>query len=301
MDLEDLLDVLDLDEDAADTFVGRTPAARTRSIFGGQFLAQALLAAGATVDEERPPHSLHGYFLRAGDPVAPIRYRVERLRDGRSFSHRQVAASQDRRDVFRLLASFQRPVEGPDHDDIVAGAIVAGTTVAGAERSTATPTEGDDVDYHAWEAAGTDNPSHDALIAPGPVEIRYQGAPPPAYGQVVRGPQCLWTRIAGDVASASPLLHAALLAWLSDKTIADFATLAHGRRWVDAGADSLSLDHAMWFLRPARADRWLRFVQESPSSAGGRGITRGEFVDGSGRRVASVVQETLITLPALEP
>jgi acyl-CoA thioesterase-2 len=293
MDLHDLLDVLDLDEDAADSFVGRTPASRTRSIFGGQFLAQALLAAGATVDGERPPHSLHGYFLRAGDPTLPIHYRVNVVRDGRGFSHRQVDATQDGRDVFRLLASFQRPVEGPDHDDPVAAA--AGPADA--------PDDGgaDPVDYHAWEAAGTDNPDHDALAAPGPVDIRFQGAPPPAYGQVVRGPQCLWTRIAGDVPGDSPLLHAALLAWLSDKTIADFATLAHGRRWVDTGADSLSLDHAMWFLRPARADRWLRFVQESPSSAGGRGLTRGEFVDGSGRRVASVVQEALITLPPLKP
>jgi acyl-CoA thioesterase-2 len=132
---------------------------------------------------------------------------------------------------------------------------------------------------------------------PGPVEVRYQDAPEPRYGQVVRGPQCLWTRIAAEVPWDGPLTHAALLAWLSDKTIADFATLAHGRRWVDTGADSLSLDHAMWFLRPARADQWLRFVQESPSSAGGRGLTRGEFVDVTGRRVASVVQETLITLP----
>ena len=113
----------------------------------------------------------------------------------------------------------------------------------------------------------------------------------------MRGPQCLWTRIAGEVPDDSPLLHAALLAWLSDKTIADFATLAHGRRWVDTGADSLSLDHAMWFLRPTRADRWLRFVQESPSSAGGRGLTRGDFVDAAGRRVATAVQEALITLP----
>jgi acyl-CoA thioesterase-2 len=301
VELTDLLDVLDLEPTGADgdgdgeeggVFIGRTPASRTRSIFGGQFLAQALLAAGATVEAERPPHSLHGYFLRAGDPTVPIRYRVGRLRDGRSFSHRQVDASQDGRDVFRLLASFQRPVEGPDHDEAVAGA-----TDAAEEPDDPSL----DVDYHAWEAAGTDNPTHDALTAPGPVAIRFRGAPPPEWGQVVRGPQCLWARIVGDVPSDSPLLHAALLAWLSDKTIADFATLAHGRRWVDSGTDSISLDHAMWFLRPARADRWLRFVQESPSSTGGRGLTRGDFVDARGRRVASAVQETLITIPAEHP
>jgi acyl-CoA thioesterase-2 len=285
MDFDDLLDTTRLEPDGERVFVGRTPASRTRSIFGGQFLAQALLAAGATVEADRPPHSLHGYFLRPGDPAVPIRYEVDVVRDGRGFSHRQVAATQGGRDVFRLLASFQRVVEGPDHDDPVAGALGPADE------------PGDAVDYHRWEAAGTDHPDHDAVTSPGPVDIRFEGAPPPAYRQVVRGPQCLWARIDGDIPDGSPLLHAALLAWLSDKTLADFAPLAHGRRWVDDGADSLSLDHAMWFLRPARADRWLRFVQESPSSSGGRGLTRGEFVDASGRRVASAVQETLISLP----
>ena len=152
-------------------------------------------------------------------------------------------------------------------------------------------------DYERWGEAGTDNPGHAWYSEVGPVDIRIENPQPPRFGQVVRGEQRLWIRLLGSVPGDDPLLHAALLAWLSDKTIADFAPLVHGHRWTDHGADSLSLDHAMWFLRPARADQWLLFRQDAPSTGGGRGLTRGEMAAADGRPVASMVQEVLLTLP----
>jgi acyl-CoA thioesterase-2 len=295
MDLAELLDILavrpvaDLaPADGAATsasrsvFEGRSPVGRSRSVFGGQFLGQALMAAGATVDADRPPHSLHAYFVRSGDPAIPIRYDVDRIRDGRSFSHRQVVASQDDREVFRMLASFHRVGEGPSHDDR--------TPLRDVDPATF-------VVYEDWAETGTDNPDHDVYTEPGPIELRYEDPPPTGPGQRVRGPQRIWARVAGPVADDRPLLHAALLAWLSDKTIADFSTLAHGRRWTDHGTDSVSLDHALWFLRPLRADDWLLYRQGAPSSDGGRAFTRGEFINRAGTRVATVAQEVLITVP----
>ena len=255
-----------------------------RAVYGGQFLAQGLVAAGRTVPDARPPHSLHAYFVRAGDPSVPIHYEVEDIRDGRSFSHRHVRASQHGREVFRLLASFQVPGVGAEHDDASAP-LVDPETLA---------------DYEKWGEAGTDNPGHAWYSEVGPVDIRIEDPPEPRVGQVVRGEQRLWIRLLGSVPGDDQLLHAALLAWLSDKTIADFAPLAHGRRWTDHGADSVSLDHAMWFLRPARADQWLLYRQDSPSTGGGRGMTRGELVTRAGTRAASIMQEVLLTLPSAE-
>lgn len=285
MDLAELLDILRVSPAAEPgVFVGRSPHDRIRSVYGGQFLAQSLLAAGATVPADRLPHSLHAYFVRSGDPTVPIRYEVEAVRDGRSFSHRQVVARQDGKEVFRQLMSFHVGRPGPTHDDPVPW---AGTTIDPAVLT----------DYVRWAEVGTDNTAHDYFTAARPVEIRYQNPPGSEAGIEVRGVQELWIRLNETVADDSPLLHAALLAWLSDMTIGDFATLAHGRRWTDADADSTSLDHAMWFLRPARADGWLCYRQESPASASGRAFTRGEFVTLDGIRVGTVTQEVLVTLP----
>jgi acyl-CoA thioesterase-2 len=288
VDLAELLDVLDLRALDGERFEGRSPTGRARAVFGGQFLAQGLLAAGRTVPASRPPHSLHAYFLRSGDPAVPIVYDVEPMRDGRSFSHRQVRATQKGRDVFRLVASFQEasPLQPgprrPEHDDPF--------PVSGVDPETLPR-------YEAWALDGTDNPGHDVYTERSPVDIRYEEPPPAAFGQVVRGRQRLWVRLGGDVPGEDPLLHAALLAWMSDKSIADFSTLAHGHRWTDLGANSLSLDHAMWFVRPARADGWLLFEQEAATSVAGRALTRGDMATPQGVRVAAVNQEVLFTLP----
>jgi acyl-CoA thioesterase-2 len=283
VDLAELLDVLNLRPAGASVFEGRSPGGRTRSVFGGQFLAQALVAAGRTVPPDRRPHSLHAYFLRAGNPSVPIRYEVDEVRDGRGFSHREIHASQQGREVFRLMTSFQVPQSGPEYDEVVPMNDVDPEALP---------------DYDAWGLAGTDNAAHDVYTVPSPVDLRYETEAEPCFGQVVQGPQRVWARIAGKVPGEDPLLHAALLAWLSDKTAADFAPLAHGHRWTDVGTDSLSLDHAMWFLRPARADRWLLYRQGSPSTTGGRGMTSGELCTPDGTRVAMMVQEVLITLPS---
>jgi acyl-CoA thioesterase-2 len=282
VDLAELLDVLTLRPAGAAVFEGRSPAGRTRSVFGGQFLAQALVAAGRTVAPDRRPHSLHAYFLRGGDPMLPIRYEVDQTREGRGFSHREVRASQQGRETFRMMTSFQVAQPGPEYNEPVEMNEVDPETLP---------------DYNGWGLAGTDNAEHDVYTVPSPVELRHEGLEEPHFGQVVQGPQRIWARISGQVPGEDPLLHAALLAWLSDKTAADFAPLAHGHRWTDRGTDSLSLDHAMWFLRPVRADRWLLYRQGAPSSTGGRGMTCGELCTPDGTRVAMMAQEVLISLP----
>lgn len=278
----ELMDVMDLRVLGPRSFEGRTPAGRTRPVFGGQFLAQALLAAGRTVETGRSPHSLHAYFLRPGDQDVPIRYDVEAIRDGRGFSHRAVIASQGGKEVFRQIQSFAAPRDAPDYQ---------------------VPAPVDDVDpttfpsYLQWCADSSDNPGHDATSEPQPVEIHFEDAPPPKPGSIVTGPIRLWMRLSERVPSEDPVLHAALLAWLSDKSIGDLTVLVLGHCWTDLGANTSSLDHAMWFHRPARADQWLLFTQECPTAAGLRGLARGDFFTNDGRLVASAAQEALITLP----
>lgn len=283
MDLAALLNVLDLQPRGGDVFEGHSPADRQRAVFGGQFLAQALMAAGATADADRVPHSLHAYFLRAGDPATPIEYRVDRLRDGRSFSHRQAVASQGGREVFRLVASFQVPTNGPEYESrlpIAGEADPAGFT-----------------DYLEWLKASSNQPDHGWFAEGSPVEVRFENAPPLGERAPFTGEARLWVRLRERVPTDSPLVHAALLAWISDKTLADFTTLPHGHRWTDVGVESLSLDHAMWFLRYARADQWLLFTQDTPSTSAGRGLARGDLALPDGSRVAAVVQEALVVLP----
>lgn len=278
------MEVLTLDPVAGDSpnvFQGNSQVVGSLTVFGGQFLAQALMAAGATVPPERPPHSLHGYFLRAGDRLAQIRYEVETIRDGRAFSHREVRATQSGRELFRLMASFGEPRPGPEYDEPIETPAVDPNTLPS---------------YADWAVAGTDNPEHHIYSDAAPIDIRYEAPTAPHAGQVVRGTQRLWLRVAADVPD-DRLLHAALLAWMSDESIAHFSTLAHGHRWTDLDAGTSSLDHGMWFVRPERPDRWLAFTQEAVVSSGGRTLTRGEMTRPDGTRIAVVNQEVLVTLP----
>lgn len=264
------------------SFEGCTPRGRVRPVFGGQFLAQALLAAGRTVPDGRLPHSLHGYFLRPGDQNTPIRYDVESMRDGRNFNHRCVVASQNGKEVFRQLQSFVARRDAPAYQ--------MPREVTSADPATF-------VDYMKWCAASSDNAAHDAIAEPQPIEIRFENAPTPSAGSVVIGPQRLWMRLSEPVPSDDPLLHAGLLAWMSDKTIGDFSILPLGHCWTDEGANTSSLDHAMWFHRSFRADEWLLFDQECQSTASMRGLVRGDFVTQDSRLVSSCAQEALVTLP----
>lgn len=280
MDVLELIDVVQVRRDGEDRFVGHSPADRTRSVYGGQFLAQATMAAGATVEPGRLPHSLHGYFVRAGQAQTPITYRVERVRDGRSFSHRSVVAEQQGKEVFRQLLSFQVPGGGPEHQEPF-------RVEPGLDPATFR-------DYRDWVAELSDNDAHDWFRERIPVELRFQDAPPPRPRRAIDGVLRIWMRLTERVPSDDPVLHAALLAWMSDKTISDVTMYPHGKSWTDAGTDILSLDHTMWFYEPSRADAWTLFTHETPATGRGRGLARGDIVTLDGRRVGAVAQEALL-------
>ena len=265
-------------------FVGAPSPETRRSTYGGQFVAQSLLAAADTVEAGRWPHSLHGSFLRAGDADAATDYDVETVRDGRGYSHREVRASQAGRECFRAIVGFQVPQPGGDeHGNQVAAATVDPETLPS---------------YVEWVRGGTDNADHFWLSEQMPLDIRIEGAPPARFGQTVTGPIRIWLRFRGDVPGDDPILHAALVGWLSDKTLSDGVTLCHGHRWTDAGVDSVSLDHALWLLRPGRADQWICCEQEVVSTGSGRGLARATFTTADGIRLAQAAQEAVLQLPA---
>ncbi len=285
MDLGELLDVLRVRDEGDDRFVGHSPADRVRPVYGGQFLGQALMAAAATVEPGRLPHSLHAYFVRSGPAGAAIHYRVERVRDGRNLSHRSVVAEQNGREVFRQMVSFQVPTAGLDHQQPIH---VAPDT---------DPT--DFARYRDWVAALSDHQDHPWFTEEVPVDLRLEDAPPPRPRRALTEPLRIWMRCIEQVPSEDPVLHAALLAWMSDKTISDITMYPHGRSWTDEGTDILSLDHTMWFFEPARADQWTLLTHETPATGGARGLARGDMATLQGRRVGAVVQEALLVTPDL--
>jgi acyl-CoA thioesterase II len=280
-ELPTFVTLLDLEEIDKDIFRGRCHAGAPLRAFGGQVAAQALVAAGRTVAmDERPVHSLHGYFLRPGEAQRPIVYLVERLRDGRSFTTRRVSAVQHGEVIFALSASFHRVEQSPSHQFA--------------------PPEVPDPDslppfYEVPEPAGPDDPGMglDKVVAH-VADVRFVGVPwagtTAAPGRGVE--QLAWMRANEDLPD-DPLLHVCALTYLSDLTLASTADIPH-RRTGDMPTHMASLDHAMWFHRPFRADDWLLFAQDSPSTAFARGLARGEFYTRDGQLVASAVQEAVI-------
>ena len=255
-------------------------------VFGGQFLAQCLAAAQTTVADNRRVHSLHGYFLRPGDVDAPSELTVEEVRDGRSFSARQVIARQGGKERFRLLASFQVPTETP----IYVGAPMPEVPPPDAVSYT--------YDDFTLEQTGADAWYGTAR----PMDIRYINPPTAPPGEPVTEPQLMWMRIASALGDDEGE-HDAALAYLSDSTLVDHVPLPLGRRWQDAGFGGTSLDHAMWYHRRARADAWLLFVQTVEATGGGRGLASGRFYTEDGTLVATCVQEGLMrwTTPSTTP
>lgn len=275
-----LLETLDLERIEENLFRGVSPEGSWQRVFGGQVIAQALVAAQRTVPAERPVHSLHGYFMRPGDPKVPIVYEVDRIRDGGSFSTRLVAAIQHGEAIFTLTASFQRHEEGLTHQ-------VAMPDVPGPD---ALP------HGEALKALLLDKAPEPVLRywkRPRPIEFR-----PVAFDHYITNDkldpvQQIWVRAIDDVGD-DPALNAAVLAYLSDMTLLDTALFAHGRSIFDPGIQAASLDHSMWFHRPVRVSDWLLYAQDSPNSSGGRGLTRGSLFSPEGVLVASVAQEGLI-------
>jgi len=276
--VDHLVDLLDLEPIEVNIFRGRSPDLSPQRVFGGQVAGQALVAAGRTVPDDRFVHSLHSYFIRPGDPSIPILYTVETVRDGRSFTTRRVVAVQRGKPIFSLSASFQLVEEGLDHQ-------VEMPDVPGPETL---PTMAD----HIAEFGG-----RMGVVAkiPRPIDVRYVGSP----GWVARGDrpaeprQRVWMRADGKLPD-DPMLHACALTYASDMTLLYAVLSTHGAVWGPGGFAGASLDHAVWFHRPFRADEWVLYDCESPSASGSRGLAAGKFFAQDGRLLATVVQEGLL-------
>ncbi|MFI0938993.1 acyl-CoA thioesterase II [Streptomyces sp. NPDC021020] len=285
--LEALLALLDLEPIEQDIFRGVSRPAVVPRVFGGQVAAQALVAAGRTVPADRGAHSLHAYFLRPGDPGAPIVYQVDRIRDGRSFTTRRVVAIQHGQPIFHLSASFQAAEEGLEHQEPMPDAPAPESLPDAAELLPA----------HADKFP--DPGVIDRLLeARAAVDLRYVEDPPFLTAGTAREPRSqVWFRTRGKLAD-DPLLHVCLATYVSDMTLLDSVLLAHGRGgWAVGDVVGASLDHAMWFHRPFRADEWLLYDQHSPSASGGRGLASARIWTQDGRLAVSVIQEGLVRIP----
>ncbi|MEW2547267.1 acyl-CoA thioesterase II [Streptomyces sp. NPDC047002] len=286
-ELDTLLGLLDLERIEEDIFRGRSHTAVVPRVFGGQVAAQALVAAGRTVQEDRGAHSLHAYFLRPGDPGVPIVYTVDRIRDGRSFTTRRVVAVQHGQPIFHLSASFQVHEEGLDHQAPMPEAPDPESLPSGDERLARYAEQ-----YLSPQVADRLRQTRSAI------DLRYVQEPPFAtVGQVREARSQVWFRTYGKLAD-DPLLHVCLATYASDMTLLDSVLLAHGRGgWAVGDIVGASLDHAMWFHRPFRADEWLLYDQESPSSSGGRGLGQARIWTRDGRLAISVIQEGVMRVP----
>jgi acyl-CoA thioesterase-2 len=283
--VSELIELLTLERLEENLFRGQSRDIGTHFVFGGQVLGQALAAAQRTV-EGRMVHSLHAYFLKAGDIKAPIVYEVDRSRDGKSFSARRVVAIQHGQQIFTLAASFQVPEQGLSHqismpdvprpEDLTEPEPIDPATLAQIPAK-----------LQRW------------LTHKGPFEFRHVWARDeikrpkrPPYQQV-------WFRLIDKIAD-SEVLHRSLLAYASDFHLLGTTTLPHGISYLQPQVQMASLDHAMWFHRPLRVDEWLLYACDSPSAEGARGLARGSIYSADGRLVASTAQEALIRVTDLD-
>ncbi len=275
----ELLDILALEQLEVNLFRGRSPQDSWQRVFGGQVIGQALVAACRTVPD-RQPHSLHGYFLLGGDPKVPIIYEVDRIWDGRSFATRRVVAIQHGRPIFFLSASFQGEEPGFAH---------------GAVMPDVPPPESlpDEAEIRAGAIPSMSAPVRAYFERERPIELRPVDVERHAQSAPGEGRFRVWIRSTGALPD-DPAIHRSVLAYASDFTLLDTALVPHGRSVIEDAIQAASLDHALWFHRPFRADEWLLYAQDSPSASGARGFSRGLVFDRGGRLVASVAQEGLI-------
>jgi len=279
--LDELLALLELEALEVNLFRGLSPHEDRQRVFGGQVAAQALVAAGRTVGEDRPVHSLHAYFLRPGDPNIPIVYDVDRIRDGKSFTTRRVVAIQHGRAIFNLAASFQIVENGPDHQ-------MPMPTVPGPDEL---PTWQQRVEPYL-ERLGPDLAQW--LVRERPIDSRPVDDPRWLDPSPREPQQDVWIKSNGDLPEGVPLIHECVVAYASDLTLLDTAMFPHAISYQEQQYMIASLDHAMWFHRPFRADEWLLYSQTSPSASGGRGLAYGGIFRQDGALAVSVVQEGLI-------
>lgn len=276
--LKSLIDQLDLEQIETNLFRGQSVAMGSPRVFGGQVIGQALIAASRTV-EARPCHSLHGYFLRPGDPSVPIVYDVDRIRDGRSFTTRRVVAIQKGEAIFNMSASFQIEEAGLSHQAPM-------PDVPGP----------DDLPGEAELLASEDIPEamREMMNVERPIEMK-RVERVDFFNPEKRPPlQHAWLRARSRLPD-DPALHQCVMAYASDMGILSTCTLPHGMSFM-SGLMTASLDHAMWFHRPFRADEWILFAQDSPAASGSRGFNRGMMFTMDGTLVASVAQEGLIRI-----
>jgi acyl-CoA thioesterase-2 len=279
--LADLLHLLELEQIEDNIFRGESRDIGSPQVFGGQVLGQALTAASYTV-EDRTAHSLHAYFLRAGDVNAPIVYDVDRARDGSTFSNRRVVAIQHGRPIFNMTVSFQHPEQGLEHQPAMPG-------VPGPEGLT-------DQRLLSEQAAElVPNKLRRYLMHERPFVFRSVEPIDLLSPKKLPPSRHVWIKTV-DAVGDEPELHRNLLAYVSDYQLLATAMLPHGVRFEQGNVQLASLDHAMWFHRPFRVDDWLLYVLDSPTATGARGLARGQFFTRDGIHVASTTQEGLIRL-----
>lgn len=281
-----LIELLDLGElegarTDEDIFMGPSQQQPLHRVFGGQVLAQSLIAGARTVAPDRTVHSMHGYFLRPGDSDKPITFGVQRLRDGRSFSARRVHAYQDGVPILSMIASFQDEDEGVGHQSVMPKGIP----------------DPESLPSTADVLGKFDHPVARHWSFERPFDIRHID---PALYVSTKGKKearnAVWMKTFGPMPD-DPDMHRAALAYASDYTILESILRKHGLSWITPGMNVASLDHAMWWHRPVRVDDWLLYVQESPTAQGARGLATGKIFNREGQHVASVAQEGMVRVP----
>lgn len=262
--LAELIDILDIEQIELNLFRGYHPKGRTGRLYGGQIMAQALIAAGRTVPDERPPHSLHGYFMRPGDARVPVVFSVDRIRDGKSFTTRRIAAIQHGKAIFSMDVSFQVREQGLEHQ---------------AQMPAMVPP----ADEQITEAMEDDR--FITFLAEYKDVMDNQPLPPRQHS---------WFKANGRIEDDSPLLHAALLTYQSDDALLSTSRLPHRGTFERKDLQSASLDHAMWFHKEVRVDDWILYALDAPQASAARGFNRGLMFTPDGVLVASTIQESLM-------
>lgn len=280
--LEDLVGLLDLEPLEVNLFRGQSRDLGGKSVFGGQVLGQALVAAARTVEDE-VAHSLHAYFLRPGDMEAPIVYEVDRIRDGRSFVARRVQGIQHGRPIFSMIASFHRPEPGLEHAAAMPDVPPPETL------------ESQDELRQRWIAELGELPQRLRRAFTRPLAVEFRPVEPwnPLDPDVRPPAQNIWFRAAGALPK-DPVLHRSVLAYASDFSLLTTALMPHAASVLQKNMVVASLDHALWFHRTPQADEWLLYAMDSPGAQGARGFSRGTVYDREGRLIASVAQESLM-------
>jgi acyl-CoA thioesterase-2 len=282
-ELRKLLSWIDLEPVSEDVWRGQTPGGTRRRLFGGHVAAQALMAAGRSVSD-RAAHSLHVYFLRLGDPHTPIEYRVERLRDGRSYSARMVRAVQHGQEILHASASF------------------AELEAVGLEHQVSAPAVPPPAACPSWDdwagprLAQLPEQVRAQFVRERPIEIRPVAPVDARAPQPADPEQQFWLRAPADAGELgdSQLLHQTIAAYASDHTLLSAVMRPHGKTFMSRGMLAASVDHTIWFHRPFRMDQWLLYAQKSPVAFGGRGLALGHFYDQHGTLVASMAQEGVV-------